>query len=490
MATDSFRLKQSLEEQRSDWKTRKTLTQEELVLNEWILRQKVRETSEFASAHGGYHPAQKDISFLRQHVLDSKTAAGQLWPLIKSMPKAAILHAHFDSIVDCRWLVSEATYRDNCFMTNTGPLKFSFKLDGTEGWSPVSSQRYSYPAGRDSFDAMLHGKLTLSDAPMSDPERWALFLDCFTAIEGLITYVPVFKKYLIRKFQMLLDDGVFYIEERLVYLSSQLYDDVQTYPLSFTFEVYMDVLNEFRSNNARFIGAKIIFCGLKVTDKECCRRAMQHCFDAAESHPELICGFDLVGYEDAGYPLAYYQDEILWFQDECTERNLKIPFVWHAGETVDTAQHAHENVFNALATGTARIGHGLSIAKHAMLMDVIRERNICVELCPISNRILNYTATDMRLHPFLNFLNAGVQITLSPDDPSIFGINNNPASYDYWMVLMSWNSVDLATLKMLAMNSISYSLASDQEKKALSRLFEAEWFSWLERNTPHCLSSK
>ena len=84
------------------------------------------------------------------------------------------------------------------------------------------------------------------------------------------------------------------------------------------------------------------------------------------------------------------------------------------------------NLYDALLMGTKRIGHGINLFMHAGLMNQVKEKDVCIECCPVSNQLLRYV-DDIRLHPIKTFLNYGIKVVIAPDDPSYF---NSFASND------------------------------------------------------------
>jgi adenosine deaminase CECR1 len=124
-------------------------------------------------------------------------------------------------------------------------------------------------------------------------------------------------------------------------------------------------------------------------------------------YPKLIQGYDLVGQEDLGRTLHDLTPELLWFQDECAKEGVHIPFFFHAGECLGDGDETDHNLFDAILFGTRRIGHAFSLYKHPLLIDMVKEKKILVESCPISNEVLRYTASIMT-HPLPALISRGV----------------------------------------------------------------------------------
>lgn len=83
-------------------------------------------------------------------------------------------------------------------------------------------------------------------------------------------------------------------------------------------------------------------------------------------------------------------------------------------------------------------------------MEEYKKRNICVEVCPISNQLLRYY-NDIRLHPIKALLNNGVKVSISPDDPHLFGTIG--VSVDYYFASVG-SLLDIRDLKKLIKNSV------------------------------------
>ena len=174
-----------------------------------------------------------------------------------------------------------------------------------------------------------------------------------------------------------------------------------------------------------------------------------------------MAGFDLVGQEDNGRPLKDLTPELFWFRKRCVEEGLEIPFFFHAGEGLGDGDETDENLFDALLLGTRRIGHGFSLFKHPLLIEMVKEKKILIESCPISNEVLRLTSS-ITAHPLPALLSRGVPVALCNDDPAILGHSVSGVSHDFWQALQGWHNLGLEGLGALAENSVRWAAFEDQ----------------------------
>jgi adenosine deaminase CECR1 len=187
---------------------------------------------------------------------------------------------------------------------------------------------------------------------------------------------------------------------------------------------------------------------------------MKACIDVKKAFPDMLAGFDFVGQEDLGRPLQDLVPEIFWFRKRCVEEGVEIPFFFHAGETLGDGDETDENLFDAVLLGTRRIGHGFSLFKHPLLINMVKDKKILIESCPISNEILRLT-TSIKSHPLPALLARGVPVALCNDDPAIFAEGYTGVSHDFWQALQGWDNLGLAGLGSLAENSVRWAAFED-----------------------------
>ena len=132
-----------------------------------------------------------------------------------------------------------------------------------------------------------------------------------------------------------------------------------------------------------------------------------------------MTGFDLVGEEAKGRPIKDFITELLNFRATCDAEGLDIPFLFHCGETLDMGTDTDGNVLDALLLNSRRIGHGFALVKHPYIMQQMKARNICLEICPISNEILGLTPRASG-HAMYQLLANKVHCTINSDNGTLF----------------------------------------------------------------------
>ena len=123
-----------------------------------------------------------------------------------------------------------------------------------------------------------------------------------------------------------------------------------------------------------------------------------------------IVGFDLVTEEDYSPPISDFLELLLKAKKELGRD--KFDLFLHAGESVS---RDNTEMYDAVLLGCKRIGHGFALIKHPSLINIVKKKEVCLEVCPWSNLCLGYVH-DMRTHPARQLLTKGIKCSINPDD--------------------------------------------------------------------------
>ena len=174
------------------------------------------------------------------------------------------------------------------------------------------------------------------------------------------------------------------------------------------------------------IGGHDIRVGQIITAMRHADRAVEVAELAIRHRENGVVGFDIAGAE-LGFPASRFTEAF-----DLLAKNY-LPVTIHAGEA-----DGIESIEDALFSGRAlRIGHGVRIASdieidssddensYVTLGPVaqwIKDREITLEICPVSNLFTNAAGTtDLADHPFDLLYQLGFRVTVSPDDRLMTG---------------------------------------------------------------------
>jgi len=134
---------------------------------------------------------------------------------------------------------------------------------------------------------------------------------------------------------------------------------------------------------------------------------------------EVACRFrdrGLTGWDLAG-PEARFADPLLHGRAFEAARAGGLRITVHAGEWGGPAQ-----VRRALAVAPERIAHGEATSEDPLLVEELRARGVCLDLCPTSNVQAGVVAS-FADHALARLHRAGVPVTLSTDDTTVSDIS-------------------------------------------------------------------
>ena len=421
------------------------------------------------------------------------------WQIVKKMPKGALLHAHFDAMIDIDWLIDEALATDGmCIQADhglstietrrKGSVLFQYskmsQADGKSIWEedyetnqlvPAKPAADSFPeGGLKGFKAWVRDRCTITQQESLEYHQgldaiWTKFRSCFTIINSMLCYEPILRVAIQRLLHEWIEDGLHWVDLRMAFVFQYRREGQEKPEEDYWefFRVFGEEVDMFRSSEQgqSFWGCRFIWTTLRFLGKKDMVDSMKQCVSMKIAYPELIAGFDVVGQEDKGRTLADLIPEFFWFRKRCFESGVNIPFYFHAGECLGDGEDTDHNLFDAILLGTRRIGHGFSLYKHPLLIEMVKQKRILIESCPISNEILRLAHT-IKAHPTPALLSRGVAVCLCNDDPAILGHGGNGLTHDFWQALQGWANLGLEGLGSLAENSVRYAAYSpDQTAK-------------------------
>lgn len=163
-----------------------------------------------------------------------------------------------------------------------------------------------------------------------------------------------------------------------------------------------------------------------------------------------VCALDLAGAEDK-YPLDDYKE---FFEIAASKQ---IPFTIHAGENGSALE-----VQKAIELGASRIGHGIHAIENAEVLNLIKEKNVLLEICPTSNVQTNAIPT-YKDNPIYNFYQNDICVNINTDNKTV---SNITLSEEYQKVAAIFN-LDLLDFQKMNICAIENSFLTSEEKKDL-----------------------
>lgn len=137
----------------------------------------------------------------------------------------------------------------------------------------------------------------------------------------------------------------------------------------------------------------------------------------------------------------------------------------HAGETGIV-----ENIPKSIELLHAeRIGHGIAAIKDLKVMELLKEKNIFLEMCPTSN--LQTKAVDsIESYPIRRYIEEGVGVTINTDNTTV----SNTSLEKEYKFLMDKLNFSIEEILMLIDNSIEAAFISREEKESLIEIMKKE----------------
>jgi adenosine deaminase len=174
-----------------------------------------------------------------------------------------------------------------------------------------------------------------------------------------------------------------------------------------------------------------------------------------------VVGFDLAGLE-AAWPAPPHA---LAFN---IARDAGLGLTAHAGEVPDPRR-----VVEVLDFGVRRVSHGVTAAEDSAVLDLLRARDITLDLCPTSN-VQAGVIPSLEEHPVAALHRAGVSVTISTDDRTVTGTT---LSDELARTAVALGMTD-AELAAIALNAFRRAFAPPQTLAPMIASATAAWQDW------------
>lgn len=240
------------------------------------------------------------------------------------------------------------------------------------------------------------------------------------------------------------------------------YIEVRFAPMLFTRqqlslpEIISAVLKGLKKGEEAFgVKSNALLCGMRHHSEEENTTVVHAAHDF--SHKGVV-GFDLAG-DEAPFPAEDYTEVIT------LARHFDIPLTLHAGEC-----GCAQNIATSIHLGASRIGHGIAAIKDPNTMDLCRENNILIEMCPTSN-LQTKAIKEIADYPFQQFLDAGLKICVNTDNRTV---SNTTLTREY-MTLHRWFGIDYNCMAQVNHHAVDGAFISPKEKEALHQLIDTAY---------------
>lgn len=236
------------------------------------------------------------------------------------------------------------------------------------------------------------------------------------------------------------DDNVIYAEVRfapLLHIKKGLTEE----------EVIEAVLEGLRDNELK---VNLILCMMRHFSFEDNLKTIEL---ASKYLAKGVVAIDLAGAE-ALYPTANFKRLFQIAKDK------NIPFTIHAGEA-----DGKDSILSAISFKTKRIGHGVRCIEDNEVLNLIKENNITLEVCPTSN-IQTNIFENYYDHPIKKLYDMDILVTVNVDNMTVSNIN---LTQEYEKLVQNFNFT-LKDLKKMNINAINVAFLSDELKEKYRKI--------------------
>lgn len=168
-----------------------------------------------------------------------------------------------------------------------------------------------------------------------------------------------------------------------------------------------------------------------------------------------VCAADLAGAE-AQYPMSEFMELF-----EKT-KELGMPFTLHAGECGNA-----QNIVDSIEAGAKRIGHGIAMRGHSDIQKLVKDNQIGVEMCPISN-LQTKAVKGPEEYPIKQFLENGLLVSVNTDNRTV---SNTSMTKELAFIQKTYGVIDEEIIQMMH-NALQTAFADEELKQKLYQVLK------------------
>lgn len=387
----------------------------------------------------------------------------ELYQFCKEIPKGADLHTHGGALIPAHELIKFVASREDILIDTNPEHKGYLQLTCKNPGKTYMTLQQALDNNLIDTDELI--KLwTLIGCP-SSRGIWDWFQELFEMHNDLNEIGPTCKDYFQYSYEYYYKHNIFHLEQRLFLKNSE---EEAFRKAHCAYDAYIDAKKKYPELTVRIIpvGLKSPIFNMNVTENIFNNAAAMH-HRIKDNNDSFVAGIDLVNEEDSSRSISEFEELISHTIKKAPDLNIDL----HAGESLNPNNN---EISKAISLKSKRIGHGLNLWAHPELKQVIKDKDICLEVCPISNQILGY-CDDLRKHPAKNYFSEGIPIVLCSDDATYQ--ENSTLSDDFFAAIVSWD-LNIDQVKTLTKNSIKYSFLSKNLKQQKLRDLQMDWSSF------------
>ena len=165
-----------------------------------------------------------------------------------------------------------------------------------------------------------------------------------------------------------------------------------------------------------------------------------------------VCGIDLAG-DEAKYSTSLYKNLFSY----ALGNNLNITI--HAGEAGTSKE-----VKDAISYGAKRIGHGIKIINDDEVINLVKQKQIPLEICPTSN-VQTCNVDNIMNHPIKKLFDRNILVTINTDNRTVSNTSLNK-EYKLLEEYLNFTREDFIKMNLIA---IDKSFLTDDKKEELKK---------------------